>query len=468
MEPQLFLPVPGVSSENLNLWLGHLNTFIHYGKLQAALSNLKTLFRENEFGFLASLVILHTKFCESLKYKHKSSLIEDAKKIRETAILLYKKLKDHEHDSDIQIIFEDCKQRLCLILEVECGCVECIHTINQLTKTQQASKPPCLTPHDKHTSSYKFLTWVHQSVVLNLDVNLLESEVDQLYEQCYPFSDFPPSLHGELVLLTSCLNFTLLFNLLNYFITLELELLETCLQQLQAKLNLNTDNLTSCVECLLGHAKELQLDSHVYEINCLHLDNSSKLLKQKLAQPISSLQESTLSKILGLKPSHSCGVQPRVWCSSKNSQSKPQNQFAEVCQVLSAFRLMHPNPLQSASTHKFKASPQIVIPPRDELHYYSDDEDEEPPLLISDDEEDSDEEHQELTSDEEDGINCNFKLLISDEEDESVDTQQLSFIYDKNKGETGVNKTHIKTTQKNESEDDNDLRLNFGYYRENT
>ncbi|AJG42972.1 glycoprotein L [Harp seal herpesvirus] len=444
MASEISLPVVGVSSENEDLWKSHLNTYFTEGRLSASLTKLKAFFgKEGDLGLLASLVILQAGYGASQKHTHKTSIIDEARKSRETAVFLYKKLKDHEHGSGIDLIFTDCKERLCLILEEDCGCVECAHTIQQIQNSHHNSTPPKLNPHVRQCNSHDVLMWLHNSVVLNLDINLMEQDIEALYENPSDFKDFSTGLHGELALLTSCLNFCWLFYMLQHFITLEFSVLEECMQNTCEKLKLSTDtSVVAVIKFLLHYVKDMEAKYSVVKVNIYHLGNSSAKLKDSLQQP-ASLPPCTVSRVLEMKSSHSGGVQPISWPSQAVTQFKHkfQKTFHKMQHKLQSLHLTPPPLSEGASKHdqsneddsqlqssddEDEEEPQLLISDDEDEEVISDDEDEEEPqLMISDDEDENDDKYEEEDD--------KPQLLISHAEEEQGEKSVLVLDTDKNK-----------------------------------
>ncbi|BBB06496.1 hypothetical protein [Rhinolophus gammaherpesvirus 1] len=221
------IPIPGVSSKNYKEWQSHMDNFVIHQRPTVALRNIQRMFGGDDHpGMLASLAILNSSFGGSEKFKHKLSVVEVVKHSEKTCKTIYRHLKDHKYETDVETIFIDCKERLCLVYENTCGCVDCLNLIKGLQRATAFMRPPKLHPHHKHSRAAMFLTWTYNQVVLNLNLVILEEEVAAMYISSSDFFDFEEEVKTELSLLTSCLNFCWLYFMVKRYVEMELNMIQ--------------------------------------------------------------------------------------------------------------------------------------------------------------------------------------------------------------------------------------------------
>lgn len=303
------VPIAGVSSNNIQEWQSHLDNFIIHQRPVVALKNLLRLFGdEKHWGLLASMVLLKTSFGNSQRFRHKLSVVEGVLHAEKVAASLYRKLKDHKYECEVQEIFLDCKERLCMIYDAECGCVDCMSLLAILQKAPSFMRPPKLNPHHKHSRAATFLTWTYNQVVLNLDVALLEDEIQAMFVSSSDFFDFPKEMHVEISLLVSCLHFCWLYFILQRYVTMEMEMLQNQIIKTCSALGVPAVTSLAQVNELMSQVdlKNMFSSYHDLEVSeeSLHFDPVIKLnrelgatyhLTPQTVSMISSLVPKTLS-----------------------------------------------------------------------------------------------------------------------------------------------------------------------------
>nr|BEG23040.1 homolog of EHV2 ORF48 tegument protein G48 [Macronycteris gammaherpesvirus 1] len=268
----VYVPIVGLHPNKIQQWQTYMDSFLIHQRPVAALKNIQCFFGDDgHWGILSSVTILKSLFSETSKFTHKISVIEEVQHALKTCQTLYKTMKDHKAETGVDEIFLDCKERLTLILEAECGCADCANLIITLQKATAFMRPPKLNPHHKHSKAATFLTWTYNQVVLNLDVAVIDSEVKSLFIPREDFFDFYPTIQTELSLLTSCLNFCWLYYILKKYVTMEVNMLQD--QMIKTCVALGIPNINSLDEfhqqvvksssCKKGHFHHHVIPAHL-------------------------------------------------------------------------------------------------------------------------------------------------------------------------------------------------------------
>ncbi|AMA67403.1 tegument protein G48 [Vespertilionid gammaherpesvirus 1] len=241
------LAVTGVTESNFTEWKAHIDTFLNRERAAASLACLRRFFgHESHPGLLASITILKCMFGKSHKFSHKKSVIENAQHAAKTAKTIYRKLKDHAHESSMLEIFQDCKTRMILILDNTCNCVDCTRLIQILKGAPAMMRPPNLNPHKKYSDAATSLTWIYNQVVLNLDVALVDEEVTKMFLKPEEFNYFGDTA-TETAMVATCLNFCWLFFMLEFYILSELRLLQNQMEKTCSMLGISgNDHVNVC------------------------------------------------------------------------------------------------------------------------------------------------------------------------------------------------------------------------------
>ncbi|UTM04276.1 tegument protein G48 [Equid gammaherpesvirus 2] len=299
------VPVVGLADDDVEQWRRALESFLVHGKTADTVRKLSRLFKgDGHYGLLASLVIMQSAFGHSSKFRHKLSVMEVIQFSDKVAVTLYRKLKDHKHETGIEQVFWDCKQRLALLLENECGCVDCQRLASVLQRDRGVMRPPNLNPHQKHSQAATFLTWIYNQAVLNLNVAVLEDQIEVLFIKPDEFFDFAPDMRDELSLLTSCLHFCWLHFILKHYVHLELDVIQEHIANTCEKLGVPPVNSLGQVQTLLGSLSSslLRRKSHLHEVphNTVHYDPLSEVHSHMSRRY--TLTPQTLAKISSLVP----------------------------------------------------------------------------------------------------------------------------------------------------------------------
>nr|UTK45474.1 tegument protein G48 [Equid gammaherpesvirus 5]UTK45554.1 tegument protein G48 [Equid gammaherpesvirus 5]UTK45632.1 tegument protein G48 [Equid gammaherpesvirus 5]UTK45711.1 tegument protein G48 [Equid gammaherpesvirus 5] len=299
------VPIHGLSQDDVEKWKYAVDSFLLHGKTAETVRNLARLFKGDKgYGMLASLVVLQSTFGNSSKFKHKLSVMEVILFSKKVAMSLYNRLKDQKHESKLEEVFLDCKQRLAVLLEEECGCVDCQRLVSVLMRAGQFMRPPNLNPHHKHSQAATMLTWIYNQVVLNLNVAILEEQIEVLFLGPDEFADFSQDMRDELSLLTSCLYFCWLYFILHYYVHMELNIIQEHIGDVCQNLGLPSVNSLGQVQRLAGSlpSRLLSRESFLHEVprDMVHYDPLAELYSHMTREY--TLTPQTVSKISRLVP----------------------------------------------------------------------------------------------------------------------------------------------------------------------
>lgn len=215
---EVLMPVPGVSEDNLQHWIKIIENFTKHRHVPRAVSELKKFFKKQNFiGYLVSLSILKHNL-ETVKATVSDELIELALYVKKIAQELFKQIKQQTKTSSIKYIFQECKNRLLLILEVECGCGACVYVVKSLNMHICSQALPKLNPHKDRCHVNSFLRGIHNLIKLNIPPQLNLDHLNQLSSDPTDFFDFSADLQHEVAALITCMHYCWLYISLHEFL----------------------------------------------------------------------------------------------------------------------------------------------------------------------------------------------------------------------------------------------------------
>ncbi|AAX58082.1 ORF48 [Ovine gammaherpesvirus 2] len=141
------VPVKGLTVQHQAKWNWLIGSFSSHNSAQACLQFIKQISSENEISHCACLLVLVHNMQTQQYLEEEGRAVNLAVVVRCLAEYGFDKVFNRECKEDPESMFYECKDRLALLIESECGCGECLGTSEMLSKTKVTSRMPRLQPH---------------------------------------------------------------------------------------------------------------------------------------------------------------------------------------------------------------------------------------------------------------------------------------------------------------------------------
>ncbi|QDQ69255.1 tegument protein G48 [Colobine gammaherpesvirus 1] len=231
---EVSIPVPYLPEESWETWGYVVQRFGEAGGIGAAERSLRALFPGRRHpGFLASVVALKQVLLEPWSLGSKLELLPTIQSLYVVGQELYGQVKGQTCESSIDMIWHDCKNRLILILEEECGCNRCLRLTKDLIQGAPTVRVPNLTPHGRYSQAARILNESRVRSLLGQLPAVSEFTIPDLIHTPEHFVTVSQEFCRELSLVASCLNVCWMHKILTAFVTadaqgLELWILRLC------------------------------------------------------------------------------------------------------------------------------------------------------------------------------------------------------------------------------------------------
>ncbi|ATI21935.1 ORF48 [Alcelaphine gammaherpesvirus 1] len=219
---ELPVPVAILTSNQQTKWRLLIASFSSHKNTQACLNFLRGTFCKTDDCYCAGLLVLVSLIQTEDNMIEKDRVIQMAILVRSLAEYCFDEIFQRVYPENIESMFTECSRRLALLLECECGCMECLETVKGLQKAQISYRMPRLNPHE--ISSYEFtLSSVYNSAVLCNSVPVSKDLLRDIVMGSHFEGGFSIEAKKEASLLAICITFCWLFYKMQQTVTGALE-----------------------------------------------------------------------------------------------------------------------------------------------------------------------------------------------------------------------------------------------------
>ncbi|AGY30729.1 ORF48 [Retroperitoneal fibromatosis-associated herpesvirus] len=273
---EVSIPVPGLADEKWDTWVDLIRAFSETGGVMVAQRNLQTLFSgRGHPGFLASVVALKQTMVQPSSLGSQIELIPTIQSLRFAAQELYRRIKCQTSDESPDIIWDDCKTRLIVILEEGCGCERCLTATNELAAAAVTDRAPNLTPHDRYNPATQTLNYSRILAMVGKQPAVSEFSIPDLLHDVRRFAFLDRELREEASLVASCLNVCWLYRILTSFLVHDARALERLICRLCAAFGLHTVEPWKAALTYLARFAGFPEDRHVFRIDLVGIQISA-------------------------------------------------------------------------------------------------------------------------------------------------------------------------------------------------
>lgn len=233
------LQVPGVSPQRTDELRQILTARGPGGAASVSIAKLRRFFNgANKPGFLACALYLKD-VAEQRAAEDVDARVQAVTGAAYLARAIYRGFTDRPTYESLDVIRQDCTERVAEILSEECGCDSCCVTSEKIRRHRQGLRPPLVNSHAVNCPAHETLTHLHAHSVVGTGARPGLTSIPALLLTPDDLFDFSAPVRRELAVLISCLHLCYAYALLRADILQDLESAQAAVHEAAQELDID-------------------------------------------------------------------------------------------------------------------------------------------------------------------------------------------------------------------------------------